>query len=458
MPTRSAARIFRSISAPRNLRGVYETHVRSGTARGRDGIDPEALARDIAVTCDRVSRNMRAGSHHFTQYRQLLMSKGAGKAPRVISIPSARDRIVLRSLANLLVELFPASKGTIPQQRIEEVRSTLNTGSRAAYVRIDVREFYPSVPHLAIRSRLSTKIHKPEILSIIMSAITTPTVPDGMPKRNGTDCRGVPQGLAISNLLAEILATEVDSQFVNYSRVDYFRFVDDVLLLCDATDSVQLYDEAAAAFGRIGLDVHPKEAPGSKSSIGLVVDGFDYLGYVFMGSRVTVRATSVRRLESALARAFTRYAKTVRAATDTEVTSRAFAKCAWDVNLIVSGCIYRGIGRGWLQYFRQMDDLTLLKRMDATVDSFARRFALPPAFNSKSFMRTYWILRHPKSRSGNYIPDFDRFSVEQMRDYLRNVAGVPNADRMMDSTARTEFFRLISREVSDLEMDIGLVS
>lgn len=433
--------------------------MRGSQARGRDGVLPGAFEEQLVATSERLSRNLREGTHRFTQYRQMLVSKGAGKPPRVISIPTVRDRIVLKALAGVLVETFPGCEGTIPQRRIEEVRRCLLAGKWDAFVRIDICEFYPSVSHEVVRRRLGGRVRKPEILSVIMGAISTPTVPDGSPKKDALEVRGVPQGLAVSNLLAELVAQSVDIKMRDDRRFDYFRFVDDVLLLCDAEDAPAVHREVVAAFKEIGLAAHPIDAAASKTQIGRVADGFDYLGYVFRSDLITVRSASVRRLESALARAYTRYSRSAAATgADPDVAARAIARCKWDVDLIVSGCVYRGAPRGWIEYFRQMNDLTLLKRLDATVTRFSRRFDLPSDFSPKSFMRTYWILKHPRGDSSRYIPDFDTFSLEEMRGYLSEIAGRPNVDRMADATVRDEFFRLISREVAALEMDVGTVS
>ena len=45
---------------------------------------------------------MIKGTYAFSKYKQKLISKGAGKAPREISIPTTRDRVALRALSDFL--------------------------------------------------------------------------------------------------------------------------------------------------------------------------------------------------------------------------------------------------------------------------------------------------------------------------------------------------------------------
>ncbi len=47
----------------------------------------------------------------------------------------------------MLSEVFPESKGVVPQKRIEEARRALESYAHDAFVRLDIKDFYPSVSH-----------------------------------------------------------------------------------------------------------------------------------------------------------------------------------------------------------------------------------------------------------------------------------------------------------------------
>ncbi|GAA3090265.1 hypothetical protein [Nonomuraea salmonea] len=100
----------------------------------------------------------------------------------------------------------------------------------------------------------------------------------------------------------------------------------------------------------------------AKSSSGSILDGFSYLGYKFSGSAVTVRKRSVQNIETSIARAFTRYKN-----------DGNLQQLQDRLNLIVTGCVYGGVSYGWLNYFRQMNDIALLKRLDVTMETMKRR-------------------------------------------------------------------------------------
>lgn len=454
---KSPAEIFTQSTGPRRLRAIYEKHVSSGVARGRDGLDPAALREGIGDTCARLSRRLRNGTHRYTQYRQLLSSRGAGKTPRVISIPSARDRIALKALAELLLEVFPETRPSLPQTRVEQVRRVWESDTFDTYVKIDVKDFYPSVTHEQIERRLRTKIRKRLVIESLLVPLRVPTVPDGGTRRpvSAAPSCGVPQGLAISNLLAELVIQPVDRVMHADARCAYFRYVDDILILCDEADAEELKGRVSRSLLQVGLMCHDASAGASKSALAPVVDGFDYLGYVFSAERVSVRRSSVRNLESALARHFTRYRREHTGGRDARADAFALQRCLWYVNLTITGCIYDGVSKGWLQYFRQMDDLTLLKELDATLAVFKKRFGLTRQ-KTKQFMRAYWAIKHQSLTAKSYVPNFDKFTIADMRDHLSLVDD--DATHVSDALVRVRFRRLLSRAVADLERDVGFTS
>jgi len=385
----------------------------------------------------------------------LLVPKGAKKTPREISVPTARDRIVLRALADLIIELFPSSRGEIPQSKVYSVSKHLSLDVFDTYIRIDIENFYPSIKHDRVFQLLGRKIRKKVILKAIKDALETPTVADGHAKLPASvrNTIGVPQGLAISNPLAELILAEIDESYSKRTDMAYTRFVDDVLILCKSGDAAVIEKEFLAELSASGLKAHPMSKAGDKSTSGPVTDGFAYLGYVFRPQQISVRPSSVTRLESSLARSFTRYKKSVEEHPQT--AKIALARCKWQVDLTITGCFYKGAARGWLQYYRQMDDYTLLKQLDATVARFASRFQMPAQFDPKKFMRAYWEIRHPRPGS-SYIPNFDNFETDDKRNILRG--HIRDVDSMSTTDVDREFFAFVDKAVSRLEHDIGLTS
>lgn len=433
--------------------------MRDGTARGRDGIEPMALEHDISNVSALVSRKARAGTYRFTSYRQLLISKGAHRLPRIISIPTARDRIVLKSIAFLIESVFPESRGKVPQAKVAELQRVLKTDCFDGFVRLDIENFYPTISHEAVMGVLRKKIRKPEILSLILDAIRTPTLGDHAPRSDAHAAWGVPQGLPISNLLAEIAMQGVDGRFGNATGTFYLRYVDDIIILCNANDAQKICDEVIAACRAISLKVHDPKQPGSKSRIGPISESFDYLGYVFSPTKVSVRQESIKNLKSSIARVFTRYKYEVHGdPRDAVAEAKARAECLWKLNLVITGCVFDSQRRGWIHYFSQIDDLSSLKGLDATVRNFARRFGMSEDFQPKSFARAFWRINKGDASSDPYIPDFDTYSPMQKRRLLADVFHVKDAEGLSDEVAERIFYKEVKRVVDKLEQDVSGLS
>lgn len=436
----------------RHLREIFTNHVARSTVRGRDGTSVNHVADDLDAITHDISIHCRAGTYRFTTYRQRLLLKGAGRPPRELSIPTVRDRITLRALAELLAVTFPGCAGNLPQANVAEVMTDIGAGIYDAFVRIDVKDFYPTVNHDILLAVLGTRIKKKEILRVIRRAIATPTAPDGSPRPRALLTSGVKQGLSISNPLAEIYMRPVDQVMSAIPGISYHRFVDDVLILCSKADADNIDEACRNALKAIQLDAHPKSAAG-KSEIGAIAEGFTYLGYLFSATGVSVRHSSVVRIESHLASIHAAWRHDLACKVKPEIAHQRFL---WHRNLAITGCIFQGTASGWIQYYRQLDDYTLLKRLDATVARLATRYGVPGNPRPKSFMRAYWIIKHPRSRSTRYIPNFDQYDINQMAQELESMGADPSL--LPEKGIKDAFYRMVSKAVRDLEHDVGDIS
>ena len=439
---------------------TYETFVRDGRARGRDGIAPEGLKGEIWQLCERISTKLQDGTYRFTRYREQLKLKDSGSKPRLLSIPTARDRIALRALAEHLGAASPRHRNKIPQHCVMDVFTALQDTPFDTYIRLDVRAFYSTIPHDYLEAALDAQLIAPNVRDIVMRAVRTPTVADRVNQRTKNPV-GVPQGLAVSNILAEFVAHDIDEAIIAIGQCDYFRYVDDVLILCRRRDAPRFAREARQIFRSYGLELH-KIGSSSKSKIDAIGRGFSYLGYKFEGSLISVREASVYNLEARIARAFTVYKRAMDAGKSNPSRSStqrdALQRCEMEVNLIITGFTYKREEIGWIQYYRQMNDYKLLNQLDATVRRFKRRFGVPPSFRFKQFTRAYWAARHPNVRNFGYIPNFDKFTVAEQRTYVQAMLGPARSSAMDDYEVAEAFIELAHRFSANSERDIGRAS
>lgn len=90
---------------------------------------------------------------------------------------------------------------------------------------------------------------------------------------------GVPQGLDISNILAEIFISDFDKKMRIGPNIYYQRYVDDILILCDKANVYSIAEMVYKELEKLKLKPHPIGNVDSKSVKGDLNASFDYLGY-----------------------------------------------------------------------------------------------------------------------------------------------------------------------------------
>lgn len=428
-----------------------------GGVVGRDGQSASAIENDWGSVASVLQRKMRDGSYEFTSYREILLSKGAKSYPRVVSVPTARDRIALKTIAGILAQLFPNSKTPMAQIRVGEVIDALKSKKFESFVRIDVRNFYPSIPHRAIFSQVRLRVRKKQFIDLLHRAISTPTVSMKAGRPNYSNLVGVPQGLSISNSLAEIAMSDIDLSFGAHKSAKYFRYVDDILVLCAHSEMQEIFETIRQKCMDLGLQVHEIQA-GSKSQIGNLSSGFEYLGYCFTPAGVSVREVSVRKLEATIVHLFTAYKYQMKSSSAAGWADKAQESLKRRLDLVIAGCVFENIPRGWLHYFSQLDDVSLLSRLDAYVNAMVDRFGLPSSFKPKSFVRAYWHILRPNSSTRRYIPDFGKFNDVDRRAFLSALFPHQNFSSIGQPELDKRFNAEVRRLVSNLEKDISETS
>src|SRR5690606_7823562 len=198
------------------LEGFHES-IAEGTVRGLDRVSPAAFERVKESELSVAARKLREGTYRFTPYLEVLQSKGRGRCPRVLSVPTVRDRVVLVQLKELLHARFPDRVGRIlPNAHIRAIKkhiSGVDSEDTLVY-RADIVGFYDNINHALLELELGRGM-RPEETALINRALRTPTVPRGYrrsERRAYRPDRGVPQGLAISNVLANIYLRTLDEE------------------------------------------------------------------------------------------------------------------------------------------------------------------------------------------------------------------------------------------------------
>ncbi len=458
----SASKIFKCLFKKQVLINVFSEHISGSSAIGLDRIRPihfqKNLTAEIVGICDRVID----GRYKFTSYKQKLISKGANSLPRVISIPTVRDRITLRALCDFLRKLYPDINTEIPQVKITSLKEVLNSNAHNCFIKIDLSSFYTSIPQGLLIKTLKRKIRKPEILNLLTTAIQTPTVAAGKSSKK-PNLDGVPQGLAISNILAEIYISDFDKKMRAIPSIYYQRYVDDILILCNNNVLEDIAKLAFVELQKLELKPHPLDQSDSKSIKGGLNVSFDYLGYTVepntktaavLQSKIGVRGTTIKKFEAAIAKIFTTYRYQLTHAETPDQKLRAERICEWRLNLRITGCIFEKRRLGWIFYFSQVNTSTPLRGIDSTVQSLMRRFSLSGKINVKSLVKAFYETKRRNKSSHKYIPNFDQMTVGEKRLILTRFLVSSDLAFYSDERINILFKMRIGAVVKELEKDL----
>ena len=440
----TAYKLWRKYFRYKYLLGVFEEKLKNRTSIGLDWISSENFENTIDENINVIIRKCNALTYEFTRYREILISKGANKLPRQISIPTIRDKLVLVVINKILTGVFEASAVTpMPQVIIDEIKQTMQNDMYDTFIKIDISSFYASIDHEILISKIKKRIKKKEVLHLLNCAIKTETVQPGGLVTDKEKTTGVPEGLSISNALANIYLHDVDKIYSeNHDRYKYWRYVDDILVLTSKMEADSLKCSLVKEFGELGLKYNE-----GKSCSGEIKDGFEYLGYFLSRSLISVRKSSVVSLERALDFIFRSYDKS---------ESKNVDYLKWKIDLKVTGFIIDNHKYGWLFFYSQINDLRAIAHLDWLVAKLSKRYNINVDIQFKKFIRSYNEISHALHTT-SYIPNLDIITIEEKRNIVHNIYGEDIRNRN-DDFVNGRFRRLMNREIRDIQKDVQTLS
>jgi RNA-directed DNA polymerase len=241
---------------------------------------------------------------------------------RHIAAPNFRDRIVHRSLVNLIEPrldkefIFDSyacrkGKGThFGLQRVKKflmaARSKNGAQSSIYYLKCDIRKYFQSISWDVLITILQKKISDPDIMKLIATIITNHKVykTNGQLKNlpehvvNLQERKGIPIGNLTSQLFANVYLNELD-QFVKHTLKEkwYARYMDDFLIIHPDKDHLIKVRNSLEVFleENLKLTLHPEKVFIQNLSFGV-----PFVGYRIFYDHILVRGKTLRRFQKRL--------------------------------------------------------------------------------------------------------------------------------------------------------------
>ena len=137
---------FDKIFTHEHLKEIYHSDIRHKSSPGIDGINRRTFELKLDENIDIIHRKVHKMTYQFSQYREKLLVRGQNKYPRVLSIPTIRDKITLRALLEVLLSEYGLEMPFL-HKIINEITQSIKKGIFDSVIRLDVADFYPSIKH-----------------------------------------------------------------------------------------------------------------------------------------------------------------------------------------------------------------------------------------------------------------------------------------------------------------------
>ena len=361
-------------------------------AVGIDGTSKEKFDEILDSELSLIQRKIENNTYDFSFYKQKLIVKSMNKT-REISIPTLRDKLVIKYLDFYIRDKFEEVTKNIlnAQQIIKKVKDSKNKYD--SFIKVDIQNFFSSINHEILVNKLKSNIDDERILNLITKVITQSTVDVNTPfkqriKYNNKE--GLPQGLSISGLLSEIYLFDLVQKYSKKDNLEFFRYVDDVLIFCKKSDIEEITKSLKSDFEDLKLTIHDFAINSNKSSFGNINEPFEFLGYKFEDKLISVRETSIQKMYANISKIFTLY-KNKKYSSKEEFITR--------LNLKITGCVIDGKKYGWISFFSLINDYTLLFMLDKFVEKSCKNFNINYE-EIKKFSRAIYEIKDPNT---NYL-------------------------------------------------------
>jgi RNA-directed DNA polymerase len=309
MPERTDLQIERPPAFPKPIQILSKKRLfaawkgsRDSTANpgrpGIDGVSGAQFAARLDTNLESLTKSLRKGVYGPSRLRAVFIPKPNSTKERLICIPTIRDRIVQRAIANYLVqnEKLPIEnefsygfiRGRGTKQAI--LRAIELRGKYSWCLKTDIEAFFDRIPRADVKSRVTKALPNSSVTPLLYKVIDceireTRALRPKLIKQGIVAGIGLRQGMPLSPLLANLVLSGFDAS-VKRARIEMVRYADDLLLFFDSKQAAVIgLKFVKAQLNAQGLDV-PELDDHSKTQIIAPGQPVDFLGLelVFMKS------------------------------------------------------------------------------------------------------------------------------------------------------------------------------
>ena len=444
-----------------NLRSLYKAQLSAKSTKGVDGIMPSAFRTDTELSI--IERKCLNDTYEFSPYLEKLVSKGVNKNPRVLSVATVRDRLTLIVLKEYLNDIYAdCINRELPNKKVGDIYSFMQKNPNFKYLKTDIKGFYENIHHEKLLNTLKKRITDKHVLILIEKAITTPTFCSSVPKLdriNKKNIKGIPQGLAVSNILAEIYLSELDA-FMHKKKLSFYsRYVDDILIIMPKKVS-EMKTELTSILRNLDLQLNK-----AKTKIAKVQDGVLFLGYNIKDDMIFIPEKKISLFLTRIAGLFTEYEKMFMNNALRPIVFKTNDKGLRDffietLNKKITGASSQLKRYGWISYYSQITDYSIFYRIDRKIQEFCKKSNLlgkEIPNELKSLHRTYFEIRY-NYKDSDYIYNYDKIDTVSKKLGALRKANLIVGDAITEEQIIILYEKLKQKELKSFEKDAGFMT
>jgi RNA-directed DNA polymerase len=338
--------LLEQVADPENLARAWTAVRANAGAAGVDGQTVAAFEADAEHQLSSLRRRLLSPERYVPPpVRRVEIPKPDGRI-RPLGIPSVADRVVQQATRQVIEPLFeqkflPSSfgyrTGLGAQRAVASVKGMLQGGGK--YVaEFDIVGFFDNLRHPRLLREVAKEVDDPEVIGLIRRWLKAGVLTESGYLESKV---GTPQGGVISPLLANIYLHRLDVE-VERAGFQLVRYADDFVILTDSGIEAQAADALVrGVLSDIGLEVAE-----AKSGVHRANDGFEFLGFTFLGRFLRPRPVALKRFKD-----------NVRARTRRQAPV-SLARMIEELNPLL---------RGWGNYFAEGDVISLFGDLDKWV-------------------------------------------------------------------------------------------
>ena len=272
------------------LREAYRLAKQNNGAPGIDGVTFEAIETEgLEAWLQPLRDELIERRYRPARLRRVEIPKRNGSNGfRTLSIPTIRDRVVQGALKLILEPIFEAdfqsgSYGYRPKRSAHEAVARVAQAIAYHKTRVldfDLRSFFDNIRHHLLLEKVARRINDPEVMHLLKLLV------------KATGKKGLSQGGVLSPVLSNLYLNDVDRMLERaqdatrrgaYTRVEYARFADDLVILVDAYAQHDWLHQAVARrlrgeLAKLHVDVNEEKSRYVDLAKG---ESFGFLGFEF---------------------------------------------------------------------------------------------------------------------------------------------------------------------------------